>query len=94
MAPTNAKITMKLILYDKVTVYVTLIGPVSASAAGLDFTANKVTVGKLPVPIPQLQQPIIQNVSKLVTDNANFKQEIQSKIKSVTIAPDNFTISK
>ena len=94
LPPDKLKFILKLQLLEKATLYSTITGRVTGTEAGLSFAVTEVNLGKLPIPIPQLQELIIKNFVALIKDNENFKKEVQLKIKGIIVGSDQVILKK
>ena len=93
--PSNdVKFVLKSRVYDKTNLYSTLIGRLEGSAQGLVFAISNVYLGKLLLPIPFLQGPVLDLFLPLLEQNTKFKQEVQSKIVQVQLEPDRIILQK
>ena len=92
--PNEIKFVLNSRVYDKVNLFTTLVGNLNGSENGCTYTVSKAYLGKLPVPLAQLQQPIIDLFVPFLEQNTKFKQEVQSKIKEVQVESDQIALKK
>ena len=88
------KFVLRSQLMDKVPIHSVIIGTPVGSPAGLSFTASQVFLGKLPIPIPQLQDLVIKNFVDIIRDNANFEKEVRAKAKEISVGSDQVSLKK
>lgn len=90
----EVKFILHSLVYDKLNLYTTLVGNLKGSENGCTYTVSKAYLGKLPIPLAQLQKPITDLFVPFLEQNTKFKQEVQSKIKEVQIESDQITLKK
>ena len=89
------KFVLKSQLMGKLPLHSVLIGTASGSPEGLSFSVSEVFLGKLPIPIPQLQDFIIKNFVDLIpVDNDNFKKKFQEKAKEISVGSNQVMLKK
>ncbi len=92
--PNTVEFVLHVLLYDKVNLYITAEGTLLATDNGLSFSPTTIHAGRLPVPFPQAQQILLEPLSKLIQDNAKFKQEVQTKVTSYSMEPNKIIVRK
>ena len=90
----KVKFVLNTRVYDKISLYSTLVGTLEGAEAGCTYTVSKVYLGKLPIPFASLQQPIIDLFASFLEQNTKFKEEVQAKIKEIDLDGDEITLKK
>ncbi len=94
LPPTDMRFVLECRVMGKLNFYPSVSGTVTGTPNGLTFRINQVHAGKLPIPTPQLQEPLIKIFTGVIEQNVNFKNEIQFKITEITIDSDKLTVRK
>jgi hypothetical protein len=97
LPPDSIRMTVKHLVKNKVTWYTSIEGKLEASDEGLTFSRDKTIVGRVPLPIKQLEEKIIsQRFTQLTTSESARYESLQKGMKNVTgvkIEGDTVTVT-
>lgn len=97
LPPDSIRMTVKHLVKNKVTWYTSIEGKLEASDEGLTFSREKTIVGRVPLPIKQLEEKIIsQRFTQLTTTESARYESLQRGMKNVTgvkIEGDKITVT-
>lgn len=97
LPPDSIRMTVKHLVKNKVTWYTSIEGKLEASDEGLTFSREKTIVGRVPLPIKQLEEKIIsQRFTQLTTTESARYESLQKGMKNVTgvkIEGDKITVT-
>ncbi|MDP7395755.1 MAG: zinc ribbon domain-containing protein [Lentisphaeria bacterium] len=97
LPPDHIKFTVKHLLKNKLTFYASIEGKLEVSDAGLTFSRDKMTHGRVPLLIKQLEEKIIsQRFTKLTTTESARYESLLKGMKNVTgfkIEGDKITVT-
>ncbi len=97
LPPDSIRMTVKHLVKNKVTWYTSIEGKLEASDEGLTFSRDKTIVGRVPLPIKQLEEKIIsQRFTQLTTTESARYESLQKGMKNVTgfkIEGDKITVT-
>ena len=97
LPPDSIRMTVKHLVKNKVTWYTSIEGKLEASDEGLTFSREKTIVGRVPLPIKQLEEKIIsQRFTQLTTTESARYESLQRGMKNVTgvkIEGDQITVT-
>jgi hypothetical protein len=90
--PGKVKFIFKCNVMDKLSGYITIAGTLSASPQGINFSTEKVIIGRLPVLIPPLKDKLLEQVVNTVKGVSDFKDKVASKIIGYTMETDKIIL--
>jgi len=97
LPPDSIRMTVKHLVKNKFTWYTSIEGKLEASDAGLTFSRDKTVVGRVPLPIKQLEEKIIsQRFTQLTTSESARYESLQKGMKNVTgikVEGDKITVT-
>ena len=97
LPPDSIRMTVKHLVKNKVTWYTSIEGKLEANDAGLTFSRDKTIVGRVPLPIKQLEEKIIsQRFTQLTTSESARYESLQKGMKNVTgvkVEGDKITVT-
>jgi hypothetical protein len=93
-SPGVAKITVESILMDKLSMYTTVEGSITASDQGISFNTTKVSAGRLPVPaIGPFRDHLNWRFMALISENDRAKA-VQKAVKSAVVETGRITLKR
>ena len=93
-APYQVELILESKIYDKVSVFATLKGNLHGSNRGLLYNIDKVSLGKVPLFMDALHQPVIDMYTQLMQRDPRFQREIQSQIEEIKVEGDKIILTK
>jgi len=97
LPPDSIRMTVKHLVKNKFTWYTSIEGKLEVSDVGLTFSRDKTIVGRVPLPIKQLEEKIIsQRFTQLTTTESARYESLQKGMKNITgvkIEGDKLTVT-
>ncbi len=90
--PSNVKFIFQCMVLGKLTCYITIVGPLIPGQSGVNYTADRVYIGRLPILVPPLKDFLLEQITTNVKGISDFKEKVLPKITGYTMDPEKITL--